>query len=99
MQPVNAQRILIEVCGETGVKFGQMRSKYRNRDVVMARHIAWVLLSALTDMNTMEMGALFNRDHSTVVLARQRFIGYLETEASTVELVWRIVERLGIELQ
>lgn len=96
---MNKERILAEVCAETGVTVAQMESKYKDRDIVTARHITWLFLSRFTSMNTMQMGAMFNRRHCTVVLARKRMMGYIDTEASTVELVWRIVERLNIEIQ
>ena len=84
---------------ETGVTLDMIRSDNRKRQLVTARQIAATLIYTLTGCNLEQVGAMINRDHSSLVYARKTLLGHIDTEDATVELVWRIVERLNIEIK
>lgn len=60
--------VIIDVISETfGVTEADICSSKRNRPIVEARQFAIYLASELTGMSTLQLGAAFKRDHSTVM--------------------------------
>ena len=84
---------------ETGVNLDMIKSCNRKREIVTSRKIAATLLYTLTGFTLETVGTMINRDHASVLYYRKTLLGHIDTEAATVELVWRIVERLNIEIQ
>lgn len=60
-------RILRHVCRYFDMTQEQLASKSRKRDIVMARNTAFYLSRKYTDMPLKQIGAQFNRRHSTVL--------------------------------
>lgn len=61
--------IVCQVCGD--VTPDEVMSSARSRRVSFARHLAIYMLSPRAGMTTSKVGALFGRDHATVLHAVQ----------------------------
>ena len=71
--------IIAAVCELLDVTKDQLESNTRKRDVVEARYIAMALImTANPEMMLREVGAMFNRDHSTVIYARDTYNKLME---------------------
>lgn len=58
------------VCSEFGIVRPEILSRSKNRNVVMARHIAMYLVSKIVRVTLDDMAVLFNRsEHSTIYFA------------------------------
>lgn len=66
--PVEAliEKILMSVSKAYGVSVEDIKSKKKTNSIANARHIAIYVIKKLTDLTLKEIGAIFNRDHSTV---------------------------------
>jgi chromosomal replication initiator protein len=49
-----------------------MKSKKRTDNITNARHVAIYLIKQLTELTLKEIGAIFGRDHSTVVFSVEK---------------------------
>lgn len=56
-------------------------SKKRNADIVYVRHIAIYLTSELTDFSLKKIGRTFNRDHATIISAKNNVINRIKDDA------------------
>lgn len=65
-----------DVCLMTGISVKEMRGRRRLAAVTEARHIAMYLSVLLTDCSTPQIGNFYNRDHTTVLNARDKFEFY-----------------------
>ena len=63
------EKILSAVSRAYGVPVDQMKSKKRTDSITNARHVAIYLIKQLTELTLKEVGAIFGRDHSTVVFS------------------------------
>jgi chromosomal replication initiator protein len=63
------EKILSSVSRAYGVPAAEMKSKKRTDNVTNARHVAIYLIKQLTELTLKEIGAIFGRDHSTVVFS------------------------------
>ncbi len=61
------EKILSSVSKAYGVPQDQMKSKKRTDTVANARHVAIYLIKQLTELTLKEIGAIFGRDHTTVI--------------------------------
>ena len=61
------EKILASVSRAYGVPTDQMKSKKRTDTVANARHVAIYLIKQLTELTLKEIGAIFARDHATVI--------------------------------
>jgi len=71
-QQTLVDEIIGMVSNTLGVSLKAMCGKERHRDYVIARHMAMSLTRELTDMNLATIGAVFNRDHASVIHAIKR---------------------------
>lgn len=60
------------------ISAGQIKSKSRQRTIVIARHVAMYLLVTQARMSLNRIGQLTNRDHTSVIHARDKVIEYME---------------------
>ena len=65
----NVARILATVSRLTEVPISKIRGKTRNGEIVAARRICMVLINDKLKYSTTVNGAIFHRDHSTVLHA------------------------------
>ncbi len=61
------ERILSAVSKAYSVPIDQMKSKKKTDNIANARHVAIYLIKQLTELKLKEIGAIFGRDHSTVI--------------------------------
>ena len=74
------ERILGAVSRAYGVSVEDMKSKKRTDSIASARHVAIYVIKHLTDLTLKEIGAVFDRDYSTVISS----IDKVEKNISTV---------------
>jgi chromosomal replication initiator protein len=73
--------IIIAVCAVTDITRDQIVSPSRKREIVEARHIAiGLILQSFRNIGLKEVGRMFNRDHSTVIYARETYRDLMETD-------------------
>tara|TARA_R110000868_G_scaffold225568_2_gene477820 strand:- start:29948 stop:30448 length:501 start_codon:yes stop_codon:yes gene_type:complete len=81
-------RVIAEdVCLMTGISVREMRGRRRFAAITEARQIAMYLSVQLTDCSTTQIGNFYNRDHSTVIHARDKFQFYQESANRRFERV------------
>ena len=59
-------RILAAVSKRHGVSIEDVKSKKKTDNIANARHLSIYIIKKLTDLSLMDIGKIFNRDHSTV---------------------------------
>ena len=67
------QDIIDVACQVLKVKREDVLSKSRNREIVECRHIAMSIIRMNSGMALIKIGAMFNRDHSTVLYGIDTF--------------------------
>ena len=72
------------ICKRFGVERAKLSTKCRKREIVNCRHLIWWKLKG--KMSYTEMGAMFNKDHSTVSAAYRKINGVLELPRSNKDL-------------
>ena len=73
------EKILTSVSKSYGVPVDQMKSKKRTDTVTNARHVAIYLIKQLTELTLKEIGAIFGRDHSTVISSVEKVENNIKT--------------------
>ena len=63
---------------EYGVSEQELKSPIRDRNIVNVRHALFYYLRYTKNMNTNQIGVLFNRDHSTVINACKNVDAWLD---------------------
>jgi chromosomal replication initiator protein len=66
-----ASHIMDFVCIELGIRRSEMLAKERTERLVLPRRIAAWLIRDLTDLPTLAIGPIMNRDHSTIIVGTQ----------------------------
>ena len=66
------RRITMACAEEFGVPYDQILSKQRQANIVRARHAAMYLAQMATRFSLSQLGAIFDRDHTTVLHAVRR---------------------------
>ena len=74
--------IITEVARFFGYDEAVIRGAGRSRQVVNARNIAMYLIRNITGLSTIEIGKIFNRDHSTAVHSLDQVEAKLESDPS-----------------
>lgn len=75
------ERIIYLVCGVTNTPYQFILGKSRSREIVEVRHIAMYLVCWHTTLSLKAIGKIFNRDHSSVIHARDTVSDLLDTSA------------------
>jgi signal recognition particle subunit SEC65 len=88
------QRDIVEaIAGHFGVSLDDILSHHRNREVVLARHIAEYILRE-NGLSFLNIGRLMNKDHTTMVHAHKKFCEKMKTDKE----ISRIVSKINAEL-
>ena len=66
------------IMNEYGVSEQELKSPLRDRNIVNVRHALFYYLRYTKNMNTNQIGALFNRDHRTVINACKNVDAWLD---------------------
>jgi chromosomal replication initiation ATPase DnaA len=74
-----------------GIKFASLKSARRQREYVGPRHLAmWLAAHLVPDATLAVIGRAFNRDHTTVRYARDKFDGLrADRRIGAPDDVWR----------
>ena len=65
-----------------GISREEMLGKRRTGDIVYARHIAIYLIQEYTDLSLKKTGKLFERDHTTIISARDNVLHRIKSDAA-----------------
>ena len=80
--PIEAliERILMSVSKAYGITVEDLKSKKKTDSIANARHVAIYVIKKLTDLTLKEIGAIFGRNHSTILSSIEK----VETNIRTV---------------
>lgn len=70
--PKTIAGITLKACAETGIGLSEITGPYRDKRLVMARHPLWHHLNKRAGFSLNEIGAYFNRDHTTILHGVQK---------------------------
>jgi len=83
------------VAEEFGVSLQELKTKRRNKTIVLPRQIAMYLSRELTDLSLPEIGDFFGgKDHTTVLYSYNKIKGDLRTNATLKERVEGVIQIL-----
>jgi chromosomal replication initiation ATPase DnaA len=71
-------QILDIVCGATGVKKELVLSQVKIREVVTVRHLVCYFANKVYKYSLNEVGAVLGRDHTSVIVGRNKVAAFLE---------------------
>ena len=77
-QNLTADRIIDCVCKYFSVKREDLLGKKKNKEIVEPRQICMYTICDLLDMPLLSIGQLFDRDHTTVIHARDKITSLIE---------------------
>ena len=84
------------VSAETlGVEISDIDGRGRTEKLSLARSIAIYLSRLMTVKTCLEIGKVFDRDHSQVSSTWKNYSGYIETDSSLQSLVKKVEAKLG----
>lgn len=69
------------------ITMAEMKAKRRSREISIPRQIAMYLTRELTEMSLTQIGAAFNRDHTTVIHACEKVSEDARSDAATANLL------------
>ncbi len=80
--PIEAliERILMSVSKAYGITVEDLKSKKKTDSIANARHVAIYVIKKLTDLTLKEIGAIFGRNHSTILSSIEK----VETNIRTI---------------
>ena len=79
--------IISEVSRFFGLDEAVLRGPSRSRNVVAARNIAMYLIRQITGLSTVELGKIFDRDHSTALHSLDQVTEKLESDAAVAQTI------------
>lgn len=83
----DAKKIISAVEQVLGITYLQMSGRNREQSIVDARHVCIFLIRRSTKMSLVEIGKLFNRDHTSIIHACRNIQNHLDTGDYTHEYV------------
>ncbi len=89
------ERILTAVSKEYGISVQDMKSKKRTDSIANARHVAIYLIKQNTELTLKAIGAIFSRDHATIMSS----IDKVEQNIKTINNYEQTVNRLIKEIK
>ncbi len=89
------ERILSSVSKEYGVSIQDMKSKKRTDSIANARHVAIYLIKQHTELTLKAIGAIFGRDHATIMSS----IDKVEQNIKTINNYELVINRLTKEVK
>lgn len=91
----NTDKVVQLVTEFTGVTVEKMTSNARAYHVSDARFIMWYMLRKFTQMTLMDIGVMFNRDHTSVMYGVNRCSDLIKTEKDYRDKVRFIEQKLS----
>ena len=92
---VITDRIFKTVAKKMGVDENEIKSKSKRKEITSARHIVIFLIRKYTPYSLKQIGALFGRDHSTIMNS----IDVVETKIKSEPLFEREIEEIENEIK
>lgn len=84
---------IVDIVSEhLGISSSDLYSKKRTNEIAHARQTVMFLATKLTDLSTTDIGKQFNRDHATVLHARDKIQEMINTDpqtASTIDILMK----------
>jgi chromosomal replication initiator protein len=94
-RPLNFQTIQERVADEFGVSLMELKTKRRNKNIVLPRQIAMYLSRRLTEASLPEIAKFFGgKDHTTVLYAYNKIKAELESNTDLEQRVHKIIQNL-----
>ncbi len=87
-------KIISTVSRYYGVSVEDMKSKKKTDAVANARHIAIYIIRKLTEKSYKEIGAIFSRDHTTVIASCDRVTTNIKTMIKTDSDIKKIIKEI-----
>lgn len=85
---LDLQRIAQRVGEYYKLSVNELRSTKRQKNIVLARHVAMYFMKKLSDKSLMDIGTFFKRkDHSTVIHALEKIESYKQADQEFKELL------------
>jgi chromosomal replication initiator protein len=70
LNPSTCDRICLVVANYYNISLAELKSNTRKRRIALPRMIAMYFMYGRTSMTLLQIGKMFNRDHSTVIHSR-----------------------------
>lgn len=89
---VSVDDIIKAVANHYNLSFADVKGKKRTKNIMMPRQIAMYIAREITEYSTTELGAEFNKDHTTVMHACQKIEEAIKNDPqldSNIELIIR----------
>lgn len=93
---VSFERIVGNVCDETGFGKGLIVSHRRNKELVDARHLLTFLASKHLAISSVALGKHLERDHSSILHAVKTFPKRCADRPELYKMAERIELRMGV---
>lgn len=77
-----------------GVPDGAVNLDFRSKAYVRARHCTWYVARSVLELSYPEIGAAYDRDHSTVMFGIQRIAKHMRANAELRRIVERVIRRM-----
>jgi len=91
---ISISKIKQVVCQHFKVSLDDLNSKKKNNSIAWPRQIAMYLATELTSLSLPEIGREFNRDHTTVIHAKEKVKNEIETNTFFIPLINVIIEEI-----
>lgn len=79
--------VIKSTCEQFNIELVKLQSKSRQRKVVFPRQVIMYFLTEYTDMTYLEIGKIFNRDHTTVIHSKDTIKDLMTTDDKVKYLV------------
>ena len=89
---VSVDEIIKAVANHYNLSFADVKGKKRTKNIMMPRQIAMYIAREITEYSTTELGAEFNKDHTTVMHACQKIEEAIKSDPqleSNIDLIIR----------
>ena len=93
---VSAENIIKLVASKFGIKVSEIKSKKRNRNIVIPRQMAMYLIRKLTPLSLPEIGEVFGgMDHTSVLHGIRKMENLLKSDSEMLKIAKEIEEELN----
>lgn len=91
----SVERIQEIVAEEYGITVDDLKSRQRHERFAFPRQIAIYIACAISGMSLPEIGKAFNKDHSTVIHARDKIAQLIQNDPFFNEKINNLINRIG----
>lgn len=92
---VSIDDVIKAVANHYNLSFADVKGKKRTKNIMMPRQIAMYIAREMTEYSTTELGAEFNKDHTTVMHACQKIEEAIKNDSqleSNIELIMKTLK-------